>query len=134
MDVIAVAFEKRWFYAAALVIGLIYGLGGIVHVGNLLGFGEKPWSEAPWSWRLGDIFWGGLDIVAVAGIVLRAPIGVVAVALAASTQVVVYGFAPQLFALNAEHASTLRGLVYFNGAVLLVLAVLVYFGGVRNSS
>ena len=132
MKAIARAFEKRWFHGAMLVIGLIYGFGGVVHVGNILGFGESPWLETPISWQLGDVFWGLLDFAALIGIVARSPIGVIAVGLAALSQVAIYGLAPQWFALNAQHAATLRGLVYFNAGVLVVLAVLVYAGGATS--
>ena len=126
MDWIVPAFDKLWFYVAMIIIGAMYGLGGLVHVGNILGFGELSWAEAPLSWKVGDIAWGILDIVAVVGILLKAPIGILAVALAALSQIVVYGFWPESFALNEEHYSTLRGMVYFNAAVLIILGLLVW--------
>ena len=110
-----------------VVIGAIYGFGGIVHIGNILGFGELTWSEAPLSWKVGDIAWGILDIVAVVGILIKAPIGIFAVALAALSQIIVYGIWPESFALNEEHYSTLRGMVYFNAVVLVTLGFLVWF-------
>ena len=127
MERIRTAFRRKWFYAAALVIGVLYGFGGLVHIGNILGFGERPWMESPLTWRMGDLFWGTLDLIAVVGIVLRAPVGVLAVALAAVTQVAIYGLFPDAFAFSDEHRATLRGMVYFNGGVLLALALLVYF-------
>ena len=131
MDPLVVAFEKRWFYSATLVIAALYGFGGLVHIGNILGFGELKWSEAPLTWKLGDVAWGALDVTAVVGIVLRARIGIVAVVLAALSQVLIYGLFPDAFALNDRHRSALRGLVYFNAVVLVVLGVLVYFAGTK---
>ena len=68
MQWIAEAFQRNWFYVGALIIGVIYGIGGVVHIGNILEFGEVKWIEAPVSWKVGDILWGVLDIVAIAGI------------------------------------------------------------------
>ena len=120
---LAIAFDKKWFYIGALVLAVLYGFGGLVHIGNILGFGELEWSDAPLSWKVGDIGWGTLDMIAVIGIVLKSPIGLVALALAALSQVVVSGLLPELFALTETHHSTLRYLVYFNGLVLFTLSV-----------
>lgn len=134
MDALVIAFGKPWFYAAALLIALLYGFGGLVHIGNIVGFGELKWPEAPLAWRLGDIGWGLLDIVAVAGIVMRAPIGILAVIIAALSQILVYGLFPDAFALHDGHRSTLRGMVYFHAGVLVALGVLVYLAGIRNGA
>ena len=128
---IAEAFQKTWFYVGALLVGVLYGLGGVVHVGNMLGFGEVAWTEAPMAWRVGDIWWGTLDFVALVGIAIRSPVGVLALALAAASQVVVYSLVPEAFALTESHRSTLRGLVYFNTVVLIVMVVAVVFAN-RN--
>ena len=131
MDWISVAFEKTWFFVGTLVIAAIYGLGGLVHIGNMLGLGEMKWTQAPLSWKVGDIVWGTLDVIAVVGIVMRAPIGILAVTAAAMSQIFIYGLAPNLFALNDEHRSTLRGMVYFHVVILVVLGVLLYFARPR---
>ena len=126
MDWLYIAFERTWFYVAMLVVGVVYGLGGVVHIGNILGFGELKWADAPLSWKLGDIAWGALDIVAIVGIILGSPIGILAVVMAALSQMVLYGLFPGAFALNDEHRSTLRGMVWFHAFVLVALGVLVY--------
>ena len=129
-----IAFERTWFYVATMVIGVMYGYGGLVHIGNILGFGEVPWAEAPISWKLGDLFWGTLDIIAVVGIILRSPIGILAVVLAALSQVVVYGIWPERFALTDQHFSALKGMVYFNASILIVLGVLVFFASSKSGA
>jgi len=93
MEWIADAFQRKWFYVGALIIGVIYGFGGVVHIGNILGFGEMKWTESPLTWRVGDIWWGELDLIAVVGIVLKSRLGLIAVVLAAGSQVLVYGLA-----------------------------------------
>lgn len=131
MQLITEAFHRNWFYVGALIVGGIYGLGGLVHIGNILGFGEVKWTEAPVSWRVGDIWWGALDIVAIVGIAFKSPLGVLALALAAGSQVVVYSLVPDTFALTEAHRSTLRGLVYFNALVLVMAALAIYIAA-RN--
>ena len=121
MSWIAEAFQRNWFYVGALVIGVIYGLGGVEHLGNILGFGEMEWSEAPLSRKLGDLGWGALDVLAVVGIALKWPAGLVALIAAAATQVIVYALLPDAFALTDAHRATLRGLVWFNAVVLIVV-------------
>ena len=133
MDCLVPAFDKLWFYVAMIIIGVMYGFGGLVHIGNILGFGELNWADAPLSWKVGDIVWGILDIVAVIGIVLKAPIGVFAVVVAALSQIVVYGIWPESFALNEQHHSTLRGMVYFHTVVLGALVFLVWLATSRSA-
>ena len=126
------AFARRWFYIGALILAVLYGFGGLFHIGNILGFGELKWAESPLAWKLGDIWWGTLDIVAVIGIIYKSPVGLIALGLAALSQVVVYGFFPQLFALTDAHLSALRGMVYFNAGVLLVLGTALYVAATTN--
>ena len=133
MDWLSLAFEKTWFYVAMLVIAAMYGFGGAVHVGNVLGFGEMSWSESPLSWKLGDVVWGVLDIVAVVGIIMKAPVGILAVVLAALSQIVVYGFWPEGFALNEQQTATIRGMVYFHAIVLVILVALVWIATTRST-
>ena len=122
MKRLAEAFAQKWFYHGALVLAACYGFGGIVHVSNLLGFGELKWDDAPLAWKVGDIAWGILDLVTVGGILFKSPIGLIAMTLAAFSQVLMYGCFPQVFALTEDHDKTLQGLVYFNGIVLLVVS------------
>jgi hypothetical protein len=68
-----------------------------------------------------------IRIAGVIGIIARAPLGILAVALAVLTQAAIYGLFPDPFALNEEHRSILRGLVYLNASVLLVLGVLIIY-------
>lgn len=134
MQWITEAFRRKWFYVGSLIMGVAYGLGAIVHIGNILGFGEVKWTESPLSWKVGDICWGALDVVAVVGIVLKSPIGVLALVLAACSQIIAYSFFPDSFATTEPHRSTLRGLIYFNGIVLVVMVVAVYLAARTNDT
>ncbi len=134
MSILEIAFEKNWFYFCLIAIGIIYGLGGLVHIGNIFGFGEKAWLESPLSWRVGDIVWGALDLVAVVAILMKMPIGIWSVLLAGLSQILVYSLFPDLFALTEEHHATLKGMVYFHVVILAALGVLVYLAGIRAGS
>ena len=50
------------------ILALFYAFGAAVHLGNLLGFGEMPLSEAPLSWRIGDVVYAALDTATATGI------------------------------------------------------------------
>lgn len=126
MHWIAESFQRSWFYAGALVIGAIYGYGGIIHISNILGFGEVNWADSPFAWKFGDIWWGTLDIAAVIGIVMKSPFGIVALALAAASQFVAYSLIPEMFAVTVDHRATLQGLVYFNAGVLTLLVIAIF--------
>lgn len=130
----AEAFERNWFFVVALALGALYGFGGAVHIGNILGFGEMKWTDSPFAWRIGDIWWGALDVVALVGVILKSPIGLLAIALAAGSQIVVYSIVPGAFAVTEAHYSTLRGMVIFNSIVLIVLAVTLYVAIRSNSA
>lgn len=134
MSWIEVAFEKNWFYVCALIIGAMYAFGGLVHAGNMLGFGEQKWLESPAAWRLGDIVWGLLDFIAIVGIIMRNPIGIWAVVFAGVSQIVVYGLFPDAFSLTDQHRSVLKGMIYFHVVVLIVLGGLVYTAGGKSGS
>ncbi len=95
-----VALEKNYFYITACVVGVLFGLGGLVHVGNILGFGGAKWSAMAIQFKIGDIVWGALDFLDVVGVVLRSPLGVLAILVAALSQIVMYGFFPDLFVLR----------------------------------
>ena len=129
MEWIAEAFERKWFYIGAIIVSSLYGLGGLIHIGNVVGFGEMKWIDSPTSWRVGDLWWGTLDMVAVVGVAFKSPIGIVALLLAATSQIVMYGYFPQLVALTDAHNATLRTLVYFNGIVVVVASIALWIAG-----
>ncbi|MDA7978135.1 MAG: hypothetical protein MPJ50_05120 [Pirellulales bacterium] len=126
MNWIAIAFETTWFYVLAIVVAAIYGLGGLVHVANMVGLGEVKWRDAPLAWKVGDVMWGILDIAAVILVILRAHMGLLAILIAAVSQIVIYGFFPTLFALNETQRKALRGMVIFHVVVIAILGTSLY--------
>ena len=47
MEILNTAFEKNYFYFTACVVGVLFGFGGLVHLGNIFGFGEVTCTESP---------------------------------------------------------------------------------------
>lgn len=133
MQLINTAFQSTQFYIVALVLGLIFGYGGVVHLMNVLGFGEFGWPDVPLRFKIADVFWGVLDFTAVIGTVFKAPIGPVCLVLAAATQIVAYGFFPRFFATKPEHLQVLRGMVVFHAVVLAILGA-SFFAATRPSN
>lgn len=134
MEILNTAFEKSYFYFTACVVGLLFGFGGLVHVGNIFGFGEVTWAESAIQFKIGDVLWGMLDFVAIVGVLMKSPFGIFAIFVAALSQIFVYGFFPEVFMLKEEHRATLRDMVWFHVVVLAVLIALIYFAGDPNGS
>lgn len=129
---IAAAYCRRGSHAVLLVLAAFCALGALVHVGNLLGFGELAWHESPLTWKIGDIWWGALEIAAVAGIVARSPVGIAASMRAATSQVLAYGVYSKHSALSDDDHAMLRGLVLFSSVVPVILAMGLLLAGRRD--
>ncbi|WP_293073048.1 hypothetical protein, partial [Moorena sp. SIO4A5] len=65
------ATERPWMSIYLRILAFVFAYGAIVHFGNIAGFGEMPWLETPLTWRIGDVFYGILDTVAVIGLGAR---------------------------------------------------------------
>lgn len=113
--------SRTWMGVYLRVLAVVYALGGFVHIGNILGFGELPWSESPTAWRVGDVAYGVIDVVASLGMRRRAPWGVVAFVLAACSQLVLYVGGPDSFAFTPDQNSALQELVTTHIITLVVL-------------
>ena len=128
LDSLELALGKAWFFVPACIVAVLFGLGGIVHVANIAGFGGiDDWWRAPRILKVADVVWGILDFAALVGVLVRSPYGVLAIIVAALSQIVAYGFYPEVFALKPGDRAVLRGLVWFHVTVLVVLAAAFYF-------
>ena len=96
------------------LIAVAYFFGGLVHLGNLLGFGNIPSSEAPIGFLILDVVYLTLDALVVVGAWRRTSWGVACFFLAATSQLVLYVGFPTLIASTAEDLANIRGLVGFN--------------------
>ena len=118
---------RPWTGIYLRVLAVIMAWGAIVHYGNLLGFGEKPFSEAPLAWKLGDIFYAVVNTLAVIGLWQRSPWGLLLFLAAVGSQFVIYTVFIDHFALTAEHRKAIHGLLWLEGGLvagLVVLAIL----------
>lgn len=113
--------SRKWMGVYLRVLAVVYALGGLVHISNILGFGELPWSDSPTAWRVGDLVYGVIDVIAALGLWRRAPWGVVAFIVAACSQLVLYVGWPDVFAFTPEQRSSLQGLVMTHIITLLGL-------------
>ena len=126
MSLIETAFESPVFYGVALVLSALFGFGALVHIGNVLGRGEFGWPDVPLRFKIADVFWGGLDVAAFVGTIVKSPIGPLSLVLAATTQIIVYAAFPAAFAPRPEHQRALRGMIALHVVVLAVLGITLY--------
>ncbi len=119
--------QQPWMGIYLRILALIYAYGAIVHYTNLLGWGELSWTEMPLSWKLGDIFYGMLDPIAVTGLWLKKFWGIACFLMGAISQIVLYAGFSDLFAFTLEQQQTLWSLVIFHSISLTVFVGLVVF-------
>ncbi len=110
------------------VVALFYAYGALVHVMNMLSMTGFDWSSAPLKWQILDIAYLIIDVVVVAGLLLRWQAGVIAFYLAAFSQIVLYTAlrswiidVPTEFAVSDEQQSYLTVLVVFHCVTLILL-------------
>jgi hypothetical protein len=121
------------------LLACIYALAAVFHIGNMFGFGELPWSEAPRVWQVADIGYAFLDSIAAIGLFLLRPWGVAAFFLAAVSEILLFTLVPEWFVLKPEHGVLLRGFVVYH-LVAIGIYLFLYWrkrtavNGVRNDS
>ena len=106
-------------YMRVLAVALAYG--GVVHIANMLGFGEKPWLEGPLAWRVGDLVYAPLNLAGAVGLWLRQPWGVLLFLALVVSQFVIYTVFIDAFAFTAEQRRTVYGLLATQGLLTAVL-------------
>ena len=111
------------------ILAVLYALGAVVHLGNLLGFGEVPGEVAPRLWVVLDGVYLLLDAVVAVGLWRRRWWGVALFLVAALSQLVLFlGFGSSL-AHTPEQRELLDQLV---GLHLLTVLVYVVLRGVES--
>lgn len=110
------------------IVALFYSYGALVHVMNMLSMTGFDWSSAPLKWQVLDIVYLVIDVVVVAGFLLRWKAGAIAFYLAASSQIVLYTVlrswiidVPAEFAVSDVQRSYLTGLVVFHCLTLILV-------------
>ena len=89
---------------------------------RILGLGRIPFSEAPLSWQLSDIFYGAIDTIAAVGLFQQKSWGVAAFFVAAISEVLLFTLVPQWFVVEPAQLTMLRGFVAYH-----LVAISIYF-------
>lgn len=118
--------ENSWMAIYLRILAVIFAYGASVHVANLMGWGEMPWSEMPITWRVGDIVYGLLDIVTAIGLWQRTAWGVLCFLGAIASQFLIYTVFIDYFAFTSEQRQTIYGLLGTELILLLVFFVLFF--------
>lgn len=118
--------EHFWMAIYLRILALIIAYGASVHVANLMGWGEMPWSEMPLTWRVGDLVYGLLDIVTAIGLWQRTAWGVLCFLGAIASQFLIYTVFIDYFAFTSEQRQTIYGLLGTELILLLVFFILFF--------
>ena len=124
------ALQSTFTVVFVRCLAVVLALGATVHVANILGFGERPWSQMPPLWRTMDVVLLVFNVVAGIGLWLKAPWGIITfVAGIVTLQLIPYTLFRSHFIETPQHAATLNGMVIFWIVVLAVLVGTVVWRG-----
>ncbi|MEO0882187.1 MAG: hypothetical protein AAFY34_05600 [Pseudomonadota bacterium] len=112
-----------------------YAYGTFVHIANMASLTGFDWPSAPVKWQVLDVVYLILDLVVVVGLLFRQRLGVTAVILAATSQILLYTLlrswvldVPQEILPSPEQQNYLNILVGFHAiSISLVLASLAWW-------
>ncbi|MGC9503096.1 hypothetical protein [Baaleninema sp.] len=123
------------YYLFLRFLAVAYAYSAIVYYGNLLGFGEIPWSEMPQIVQINDIGYALLDTLAAVGLWRKQTWGIALFLLIALSQLVLYLGFPQDFIFSDERQQTVRNFINFHKISLsLFLALFALKKWGRNSA
>ena len=103
--------ERSWMGIYLRILSIIIAYGASVHWGNLMGFGEPPWSEAPITWKVGDVVYALIDTLTAIGLWQRTAWGVLCFLSAMASQFLIYTVFIDYFAFTLEQRQTIYGLL-----------------------
>ena len=116
--------EYSWMGIYLRILALAIAYGALVHLTNILGFGEMPWSEMPITWRVGDVVYGLVDTITVIGLWQRTAWGVICFLSAIASQFLIYTIFIDYLAFTIQQRQTIYGLLGTEAILILVLVVL----------
>ncbi|MBE9046531.1 hypothetical protein IQ255_19310 [Pleurocapsales cyanobacterium LEGE 10410] len=106
------------------ILAMMIAYGALVHLSNLLGFGEMPWQEMPLTWKVGDIVYGILDTLTAMGLWQKTVWGIFGFLGAIASQLIIYTVFIDYFAFTSEQHQTIYGLIGTELILLLIFFVL----------
>ena len=116
---------RPWMSIYLKIIAVILAFGAVTHIGNMLGFGEKPFAQFPIAWKIGDVYFTILNVVAIIGLWKKAGWGVFAFLIAMASQFLIYTIFIDYFAFTDEHRRAIRGLLITEGIMVGIFILLV---------
>ncbi len=117
--------ENSWMAIYLRILAIIIAYGALVHLSNLMGFGEMPWGEMPITWKVGDIAYGLLDTVTAIGLWQKTVWGIFCFLTAIASQFLIYTVFIDYFAFTVEQRQTIYGLLATELILLLIFFLLL---------
>ena len=115
-------------------IALVLAFGATVHIANIFGFGERPWSDMPLLWRAMDVVLLLFNVIVGTGLWCKASWAVIAfIAGIVLLQLMPYTLFRSHFIETAQHAESLTVMVVFWLVVLTLLIATVLWRGAAQS-
>lgn len=118
------AAENSWMTIYLKILSSIMAYGALVHVANILGLGEMPWSQTPLTWRMGDITYGLLDTITAIGLWQKTTWGISVFLIVIASQFLIYTIFIDYFAFTIEQRQTIYGLLGIEMILLLIFLLL----------
>lgn len=132
---IEVAMSKWVTRIFGWLIALVCANGALVHAGNILGYGEQPWSEFPPLWQVMYILLLAFNLVIIFGLVLQVPWTVFFLfGGMALLQWLPYTIFRRHFVVKPEDNATLNGLIGAEVLILAIYAGLIWWQGKQPHS
>ncbi len=122
MNYLAQIANHPWMGIYLKILAFVFTYSGLIHVANIVGFGEQPWLETPRTWQIGDIIYGILDLAAAIGLWQRKGWGIICFLVGIISQFVIYTVFLDYFALTQQQRETIYGLL---GTEVILLSVFV---------
>ena len=111
MEWLRKAVARRFMGYYLRFLAVVMALSSLVHFGNMAGLGEKPWLETPLAWRIGDVVYGVVDLLAAILLWLKSPWGVLLALAAVASQFVIYTAFIDSFASTEAERAAIHGLL-----------------------
>ena len=116
---------RPWMSIYLKIIAVILAFGAISHIRNMLGYGEKPFAQFPTAWKIGDVYFTILNVVAVIGLWKKAGWGILAFLIAMFSQFIIYTIFIKYFAFTDEHRKAIRGLLITEAIMVGIFVILI---------
>ncbi len=122
MNYLAQITNNHWMGIYLKILAFVFTYSGLIHVANIVGFGEQTWLETPLTWQIGDIVYGILDLAAAIGLWQGKTWGIICFLVGIISQFVIYTIFIDYFAFTQQQRETIYGLL---GTEVILLSVFV---------